>query len=63
MLGELGPAGVRAALALCAQRAVRTALHYQASSLARIEMIKSQDDLLALTSLSDAELAARLEEI
>lgn len=61
MLGELGPAGVRAALALCAQRSVRTALHYQASSLARIEMSKSQDDLQALVVLSDAELAARLD--
>jgi len=63
LLGELGPAGVRAALTLCAQRAYRTSEHYQAESLARNEMRRSQVLLNASLPLSDEDLARRLEGI
>lgn len=63
LLGELGPAGVRAALALCAQRSYRTSEHYQAESLARNEMRESQALLTATLPLSDEELERRLEGI
>ena len=61
MLGELGPEGVRAALALCAQRVYQTSEHYQAESLTRSEMQTSQILLSAAVPLSDEELERRLE--
>lgn len=63
LLGDLGPVGVRAALALCAQRSYRTSEHYQAESLARNEMRKSQALLAVTLPLSDEEMARRLEGI
>ena len=63
LLGEIGPDGVRAALALCAQRSPRTAAHYQAEGLARREMRQSQTLVAAALPLSDAELAERLQGI
>lgn len=63
LLGELGPAGVRSALALCAQRSYRTSEHYQAESLARNEMRASQVLLTTTIPLSDEELERRLEGI
>jgi hypothetical protein len=61
LLGELGPTGVRSALALCAQRSYSTSEHYQAESLARHEMRESQVLLTATLPLSDEELRRRLE--
>lgn len=61
LLGELGPEGVRAALALCAQRSYRTSEYYQAESLARNEMGESQTLLNATLPLSDEELEHRME--
>lgn len=63
LLGELGPKGVRAALALCAQRSYRTSEHYQAESLARNEMRESQVLLTAAIPLSDEELMRRLDGV
>lgn len=63
LLGELGPQGVRAALALCAQRSYRTSEHYQAESLARNEMRDSQEILSAALKLSNEELERRLDGI
>ncbi len=61
LLGDLGPEGVRAALALCAQRSYRTSEYYQAESLARNEMRESQTLLNATLPLSDEELEYRME--
>lgn len=43
LLGELGERGVQAALSLCAQSSVRTAVWYQAEALARRRMTQSQE--------------------
>jgi len=62
MLGNLGEHGVRAALALCAQRSARTARWYQADALARRQMLGSQEMIVELVEPSeeDIELLAAL---
>ena len=61
MLGNLGEHGVRAALALCAQRSPRTAKWYQASALARRHMLGSQEMIAALPDLSEEDFALLAE--
>ena len=57
LLGMLGEHGVRAALALCAQRSPRTAAWYQASALGRRLMAESQEMLADLLELTDEDAA------
>lgn len=57
LLGMLGEHGVRAALALCAQRSPRTAAWYQASALGRRLMAASQEMLVDLLELTDEDVA------
>ena len=57
LLGAMGEHGVRAALALCAQRSARTAHWYQASALAARRMADSQEMTTALVELSEEEAA------
>ena len=61
MLGNLGEHGVRAALALCAQRSPRTAKWYQASALARRHMLGSQEMIAELPDLSEEDFALLAE--
>jgi hypothetical protein len=62
LLGAMGERGVRAALALCAQRSPRTAQWYQARALATRRMAASQEMTASLVDLTDedAELLAGL---
>ena len=64
LLGNLGEHGVRAALALCAQRSPRTQKWYQAEALARRRMLASQEMISGLVDVSDedADLLASLAE-
>jgi hypothetical protein len=55
LLGAMGEHGVRAALALCAQRSARTAPWYQAPALAARRMADSQEMTAALVELSEEE--------
>ena len=61
MLGNLGEHGVRAALALCAQRSPRTAKWYQALALARRHMLGSQEMIAELLDLSEEDFALLAE--
>lgn len=56
LLGAMGEHGVRAALALCAQLAPRTAKWYQAPALGQRRMADSQEMIADLIDLSDEEL-------
>ena len=64
LLGNLGAHGVRAALALCAQRSPRTQKWYQAEALARRRMLGGQEMIAGLVDVSDedADLLASLAE-
>jgi hypothetical protein len=55
LLGAMGERGVRAALALCAQRSPRTAKWYQAQALAGRLMSDSQEMTVGLVELTDDE--------
>jgi hypothetical protein len=57
LLGAMGEHGVRAALALCAQRSARTAKWYQAPALAARRMMDSQEMTAALVEPSQEEVA------
>ena len=62
LLGAMGEHGVRAALALCAQRSPRTAIWYQAEALGRRRMLESQDMMVNVIELSEEE-AKMLERL